>query len=203
MTPLQLTGQRFGRLVALERNGSKWSCRCDCGATKVALAANLSAGRTRSCGCFQAESAKSRATTHGGRRRREYAVWQSMHNRCRRAAGKDYPRYGARGIRVCERWADFEAFFADMGERPAGMTLDRRDNDGHYSPGNCRWATSKQQARNRGSSRLISAFGQVLPLSAWADDSRCSVTCGAIAKRIKSGMSPELAITKPRERHAA
>lgn len=97
-----------------------------------------------------------------------YRLWCGMKDRCGRVKAHNYKWYGGRGIRVCERWRNFRNFLADMGERPAGMTLDRIDSDGHYEPGNCRWATQKEQVNNSRTVRLIEFGGECLTLSAWA-----------------------------------
>lgn len=154
-------GQRFGALTVIAhshsvfrspRHGSYqfWRCKCDCGGETVVLASNLTKGNTTSCGCRGSRATLSeRATTHGKSQLAVYKVWQGMLDRCRYPSHISWPYYGALGVTVCERWHSFENFFADMGDRPPGMTLDRKDPFGNYEPGNCRWADWKTQANNQ------------------------------------------------------
>lgn len=154
-----ITRERFGSLTALEYAGTdgqqnaRWRCVCDCGAQVVRSGRALRLGRSKHCGCGYGQ-AQRRAVhvTHGESGAREYGVWSRMHDRCRSPGNKDYRHYGGRGITVCERWTGpqgYEHFLADMGRAPDGLTLDRIDNDGNYEPGNCRWATRKQQRANQ------------------------------------------------------
>lgn len=157
---LDLTGQTFGRLTAIERtaqrmNGSiVWRCACACGTVKLIGAAELQHNKTRSCGCLHRESSAKQARRidnrkHGHRAANSptYISWQAMRKRTNDPTRK---YYGADGVKVCARWHTFETFLADMGERPPGTTLDRFPNPaGDYEPDNCRWATGPEQRSNR------------------------------------------------------
>jgi hypothetical protein len=145
-----IAGQRFGQLVAIkpvgtDRGGQKmWKCRCDCGAFCVIRGGALRQGR-KSCGCWQ-------GATHGHARQKRhplYSTWKRMRQRCYDRNCADFRYYGGRGIMICERWHDFTAFLADVGDRPPGLTIDRINNDGNYEPSNVRWASRTEQARNK------------------------------------------------------
>ncbi len=149
----KLVGRRFGQLVVLEaaesyvgpgaKKRGQWRCLCDCGKTYVALGYRLLLGSTKSCGCSKER--------HGMCETRVYRIWKKMRERCTRKSNDNYARYGGRGITVCEKWLhSFSAFYADLGEpTTAKHTLDRINNDLGYQPGNCRWATYKEQAANK------------------------------------------------------
>lgn len=146
-----VAGFRFCRLVALEPVGKQgrktvWRCICDCGNRKDVPIDALNSGRIKSCGCLRKEL----NTTHGMTGTPTHKAWMSMTQRCQNQNDPHYPDYGGRGIKVCERWAIFENFLSDMGEKPSPeLSIDRINNNGHYEPENCRWATTSVQNSNR------------------------------------------------------
>lgn len=151
--PEDLTGRRFGRLIAVyvaSRKPVKWFCTCDCGKLHTVVATLLKNGKCKSCGCLRRETSAAKVYAHGESKTPLYGVWSGMKRRCYNRKSEDYVLYGGRGIKVCERWRkSYVSFRDDMGPRPSGMTIDRKDNNGNYEPGNCRWATPKQQCETR------------------------------------------------------
>lgn len=161
-----LKGQRFGRLKVLKMvvprvKRTQWVCRCKCGQIKIAYAQTLMRGQVNSCGCLRLDGAKRAASArkiHGHSlakgRSPPYRSWQAMKARCSNKNLKSYQHYGARGIKVCERWLSFENFLSDMGVRPEGTTINRIDYDGDYEPGNCNWADDAEQRASRRPSKF-------------------------------------------------
>lgn len=202
MVPMQ--GLRFGRLVVLERAAGpsvgkiRWDCVCDCGAKTSVCGGHLRRGRTRSCGCLSIELTAAtgrKCRRHGLAHTTTWNVWASMRSRCEKPKHKSWRHYGGRGIKVCARWQSFDDFLADMGIAPAGLSIERIDTNGDYEPGNCRWATATEQARNRRSNVHLTAFGETKILCEWTEDSRCMVSTAALQKRISAGWPHDLAIS--------
>ena len=156
MNKKDLTGQRFGRLIAIEPIEERkdthiiWRCLCDCGNECFVKSSRLINGATKSCGCFAREQSSKRATTHGISGTPIYKIWASIIYRCENPNCPAYKNYGGRGIKICERWRkSFEAFYADVGDPPKGKSFDRYpNNDGDYEPTNWRWATASEQVAN-------------------------------------------------------
>ena len=201
-----LAGTRFGMLTTLEDSTHSLMqilCRCDCGTIKRVRLYHLKAKRndktraTLSCGCLLYTV----HLKHGMNKRsettpEEYGIWSSMRTRCYNTKRNSYKDYGARGIKVCERWNDFAAFYADMGPRPSPEhTLDRIDNDGDYEPSNCRWATPEQQNYNKRNTRYIEFEGLKLTLAKWSD--RLGIPTGVLSWRLHSGWTEHKALTTP------
>jgi hypothetical protein len=176
--PIDVTGERYGRLVAVNRiapiNGKTvWLFQCDCGSAYEARLENVRHSHTRSCGCQKTENIRQRSLRHGHqvdrKESRTLKSYRHAKSRCENVNDPKFPIYGGRGIKMCQQWAvDFTTFLADMGECPPGKTLDRVDVNGHYEPRNCRWATSMQQARTRTDNVLVEHEGQTMVLKDYA-----------------------------------
>lgn len=185
--PMQL-GQRFGRLVvvspalpAAKDKRKRWLCHCDCGTAKIIPETALWQKNSQSCGCRTREAAKERRI-HGKTNTPLHHVWRSMKTRCLCPTDKVYPRYGGRGITVCQRWRDsFEAFESAMGPKPGpDYSVERKDNNGNYScghcqecrekswPANCKWATIREQNLNQRRTHFLTIKGKTMTLSDWA-----------------------------------
>lgn len=201
MPRADLTGQRFGRLAVSalygsDKNGNaKWVCRCDCGNERIVYAQSLKAAATTSCGCFAKEVVSAANIKHGMSGTNEYKAWHMMVQRCTNPKNHKWARYGGRGITVCERWLSFENFREDMGPRTPGLTVDRRDNDGNYEPGNCRWATPMEQGNNRGNHRHVQVGGE--RLTATQASRRLGPNKHTVSRRLRDGWTVERAVSQP------
>ena len=174
------TGTVFGRLTVIRKKERErgcrlhWECKCECGKIVFVVSGSLTKGFTKSCGCLAVERTKIRNSKHGATRGYRatptYRAWSGMITRCTDKNVRSWPLYGGRGISVCDRWRrSFEAFRSDMGEKPEGMSIDRIDSNGHYEPGNCRWATSLEQGRNTSRNIFVTICGKYMCLTEACD----------------------------------
>lgn len=197
-----LAGQRFGKLVVLNRAPNRgrrtiWNCQCDCGKRAQVGAEKMKAG-TVSCGCYITEVIRRHGHTYSENKKpsRTYKAWVNMRSRVDGVTDYYVRHYTSRGIAVCAQWHNFDAFLVDMGECPPGLSLDRKDNDGNYEPGNCRWATRKQQAANTRRTLLVVVDGETMCL-AYACE-RIGVKYNTAHARIRNqGMTPQEALGRP------
>lgn len=215
-----ITGRRFGKLLVVSfaesrktqyvngpQTTSYWKCLCDCGNSHVVSRRNLlKSGNPHTCGCSKIGNKFHFIHGHGGSstrkagvkvkgKTRTYTIWAGMLGRTTRENSPDYPLYGGRGIKVCKRWKRFENFLADMGEAPDWKSIDRIDTNGDYRPGNCRWATSTEQARNTRRTRFVKHEGERLCVTEWAH--RTGLPIGTIYGRLDAGWTAERALTTP------
>lgn len=207
-------GQKFGRMtvIGIEHgtigvkkisNCWKWVCKCDCGNVKTVMPNKLISGHTTSCGCYKSDKTASRnktlKTTHGGRYERLYKIWHGMKQRCYWSGCRDYRRYGARGIEICDEWlSDYASFrnWALNNGYNENLSIDRIDVNGNYCPDNCRWATASQQQNNRRTCKYYDYNGEKHTI---AEISRMTgIKSGSIYNRINNlGWSPEDAFSTP------
>lgn len=211
VAPLEISGQRYGRLVAIRRVENRgrrtvWLFSCDCGSMKEIQLENVRAGIS-SCGCLRIEKTRERSITHGHKVDRKESPTLKSYNhaksRCYNPNDPKYPQYGGRGIRMCDAWRDdFLTFLSDMGEKPLGKTLDRVDVNGHYEPRNCRWATTYQQARTRTDNVLVEHEGMKLVLKDFA--ALMGVSYKPLHARIRyKGQTPHEAVAAMKARQAS
>ncbi len=197
----EMKGKKFGKMTVLQFAGINkhrrylWKCLCECGAMIVVPGNALRSGNTASCGCHN----RKKSITHGESRTgsREYKAWAEMLSRCRNPDRECYKNYGGRGIKVCDRWLSFENFLHDMGRKPSVKhSLDRfPNNDGDYEPGNCRWATKKEQDTNRRQTRLLELNGKTMCLKDWARSVGMS-DC-LLSDRLAKGWTLKTALATP------
>lgn len=183
-----LTGQRFGMLVVVCRNGKiypvRWDCVCDCGNSKTIAGRSLAYGATTSCGCVKTSKLRAASTIHGLSGAPGYKNWQAMIQRCTDKNHCSYKNYGAKGITVCEEWRTFSGFARDMLPKPfVNASLDRIDNAPIYSKETCKWSTPKEQSNNKANNIVAELNGELRPLSEWA--AIHNIPYGTLRHRIK------------------
>lgn len=174
---LQIEGKRFGKILVIKKssktrnNKTYWLCKCDCGIMKDIIGSSLTSGNTKSCGCKTIEATIRRNTTHGLAKHALYSTYRGMLQRCNYKKHISYKDYGGRGIKVCQEWSEFIPFYnwATNNGYQEHLTLDRIDVNGNYKPSNCRWATTKEQARNTSRNKFITYKGRKETLSFWSE----------------------------------
>ncbi len=196
---IDMIGRRYGRLTVISRIPSTtskgcvhWLCRCDCGTETTPTGADLRGGTSKSCGCLRPSLISAANSTHGMRSTPTYSSWRSMHKRCTDPSRKWH--HGL-GMVVCEEWSEFGVFFADMGVRPDGKTLDRKNGKLGYFKENCRWATNTEQQRNKSNNRFIDYEGNRLTVSEWSE--RCGLSGAVIIYRLNKGWDTQRVLTQP------
>ena len=197
-----IVGNRYGRLTVLSaftRSRRSWlRCLCDCGEEKTVRRDHVVSGRVVSCGCYGKALGAERNRTHGKTGTRLYRIWKDMRNRCGNKKVPGYHLWGGRGISVCNEWTNFETFrgWAESSGYADNLSLDRIDNDGDYTPDNCRWATPKEQSLNRRSNCYITCNGVTKHISEW-DKGIGATKSGRVRSRLNAGWSVEQAVTTP------
>lgn len=202
MKLINRVGERYERLQVIDRapnkspsdTNARWRCLCDCGRTVIAYGQDLAREKHKSCGCLNA----SRITKHGMAHNPVYRVWIEMRRRCQVPSHPSFHNYGGRGICVDPRWEDFSNFYADMGQRPNGGSIERIDNSGPYSKENCKWASNKEQHNNKRTNRLLTAFGRTQTVAQWSAE--FGIPWTTIRSRIERYNWPvESAVSAPRQ----
>lgn len=198
-------GFRHGRLTVVDARferlpsgGAKFRVRCDCGTEYAAL---FRGGfQSQSCGCLQRDAVRAANTTHDGATEPLYRVWVGMKTRCYNERSTEFDNYGGRGIKVCAAWRSnygaFRSWALANGYKP-GLTIDRANVNGNYSPSNCRWATRSEQARNTRRATKLRAFGEAKCVADWSDDERCVVSSKTLDSRLRRGWELQRALTTP------
>lgn len=203
MTFKDLTGMRFSRLLVLFRDGSygkraAWRCRCDCGKELTLSSGTLGSGNTKSCGCLRLDRLREVCVKHGLRGHELRSTHNNMMARCFDEKHKAFKWYGARGIGVHEKFMALSDFIAsvegEIGKRPEGMTLDRIRNDGDYAPGNIRWATKKEQARNTRQNNVVEFKGKHMCMTDWAVE--LGINVSTLRARLRKGWGISRAFTE-------
>lgn len=198
-----LVGQRFNALLVVSMAGTKnnrvlWNCKCDCGNTVVVDTHSLMTNNTKSCGCKKYGNRETHGEAKSGHQTRLYRIWSGMKNRCNNESHIGYAHYGAKGIKVCDKWRDYNEFkkWAFANGYDDKLTIDRIDNQKGYSPENCRWVTNKIQSNNTTRNHYVTVGNETLTISQWAD--RYNIPCRTIAARLNQlGWSPKEAVMTP------
>ena len=203
-----IVGQRFERLVAIERitknSRGYYKCLCDCGNVVVVRADRIKEGRTKSCGCYNRDKAKTgdARRVHGKHGTRLYVIWQNMHSRCYTKTNKFHKNYGGRGITICDEWLhDFQTFYdwAMANGYHNNLTIDRIDVNGNYEPSNCRWITKAEQTRNKRTNRFIIYKNETHTISEWGRI--VGIDASLISWRLRHNWTTEKALTtKPNQK---
>lgn len=196
--PIDISGQRFGRLTAISYAGkSEWFCACDCGNTTRPRSYDLRNGISKSCGCLHSEIIAKQSAKHGYAGTRLYKTWCNMKSRCNTPSASKYEIYGGRGIKVCSEWLNFENFkdWALSNGYHHDLSIDRINSDGNYEPLNCRWTTYKIQGNNTRQNHILRYNGQEKTISEWADELGFSYK--VLSERIRRNWTIERALTTP------
>lgn len=212
MGKVDLTGQRFGRLVVIDEAEPKifytskrkvtrrqWNCLCDCGETCTVSMSNLRTGHTKSCGCLQEELRREhikKMTVHNDWQSRLFSIWGGIKNRTSNPNVESFQRYGGRGIKICDEWQNSYIAFKEWSLSHGyaeNLSIDRIDPNGDYTPDNCRWVTTKEQANNRRSNHYITHNGVTLTLMQWAEVT--GIHCATIRGRLNRGWDVEASLS--------
>lgn len=200
-------GDQYAQLTVSEEVGPRilsgkpcrqLRCTCECGNEKIVLLKDIRSGSVKSCGCLHDTLPIKHGQASNDKRSLTYRSWSNIRRRCLNPNAHEYDSYGGSGIRICDRWSEFSAFLEDMGERPSVRhSIDRYpDQEGNYEPGNCRWATPKQQGRNRNNNRMLTFNGETMCLSEWAE--KIGMSAAALKCRLDiCGYTIEEALTFP------
>jgi hypothetical protein len=201
---VDLIGISFGRLTVVSKTsgpkGRLWVCKCACGNEHTTNTSFLLKGSVKSCGCLRKEMCRANQPNrkHGMANSAEYKTWQRIKDRCRNRNSPDFKSYGAKGVNVCQRWLDsFEVFYEDLGPKPSNKhSIDRYpDKNGPYSPDNCRWATIKEQARNKNSNKILVLNGKSRCIAEWSEIT--GIRREIIESRSRRGWSDKRTLTTP------
>lgn len=205
---IDLRGFAFGEFTVIEESTPKirndghkvrqWKCQCSCGNVRYLSTQEIKTQKRKSCGCRHIEYSRKANTVHGDSHKRLHNIWSGIRQRCYCETDYHYQWYGARGIKMDERWADDYCAFKEWALNSGyseGLSIDRINNNGGYTPDNCRWVSQKVQSNNTSRNHFITAFGETLTIAQWAEKS--SFSYSTVNRRIRLGWSPERAVTEP------